>query len=152
MAYTVAPRSRACDADSRTSIPAPSPSTNPSLALSNGRDARSGSSLRVDIARMTANAPMFSGMMAASVPPVRTTSAPPGGTLFGGGRPAQYGHRADVQRHDGRLSAAGQDHVGPARADHVDGVPDRLRPGGAGAHQGMRGRVGAELHADPAGL
>ena len=45
--------------------------------MSNGRDARSGSSLRVDIARMTANAPIFSGMMAASVPPARTTSARP---------------------------------------------------------------------------
>src|SRR5579875_2191971 len=58
-------------------MPAPSPRTNPSLALSNGRDARSGSSLRVDMARMTANAPMFSGMMAASVPPASTTSARP---------------------------------------------------------------------------
>ena len=58
-------------------MPAPSPSTNPSLALSNGRDARSGSSFLVDMARITAKDPMFSGMMAASVPPASTTSARP---------------------------------------------------------------------------
>ena len=52
-------------------MPAPSPSTNPSLPRSKGRDARSGSSLRVDSARMAANAAMFSGMIAASVPPAR---------------------------------------------------------------------------------
>ena len=56
---------------------APSPSTNPSRPLSNGRDARSGSSLRMDSARIAANAAMFSGRMAASVPPARTTSARP---------------------------------------------------------------------------
>src|ERR1700691_1013739 len=77
MAYTVASRCRACDSDSSTSTPAPSPSTNPSLALSHGRDARSGSSLRVDIAPITANEPMFSGMIAASVPQASTTSARP---------------------------------------------------------------------------
>jgi hypothetical protein len=44
---------------------------------SNGRDARCGSSLRVDIARMTANAPMFSAMIAASVPPASTMSHRP---------------------------------------------------------------------------
>ena len=58
-------------------MPAPSPSTKPSLALSNGRDARSGSSFRVDMARITAKAAMFSGMIAASVPPASTTSARP---------------------------------------------------------------------------
>ena len=57
--------------------PAPSPSTNPSRPLSNGRDARSGSSLRVDMARMTANAPMFRAMIAASAPPAMTMSARP---------------------------------------------------------------------------
>ena len=45
--------------------------------MSNGRDARSGSSLRVDIARIAANAPMFRAMIAASVPPATTTSARP---------------------------------------------------------------------------
>jgi hypothetical protein len=45
--------------------------------LSNGRDARSGSSFLVDMARITAKAPMFSGIMAASVPPATTTSARP---------------------------------------------------------------------------
>ena len=63
--------------DSSTTIPAPSPSTKPSRPLSNGREARSGSSLRSDSARMAANAPMFSSMIAASVPPASTTSARP---------------------------------------------------------------------------
>ena len=58
-------------------MPAPSPSTKPSLPRSNGRDARSGSSLRSDSARMAANAPMFSSMIAASVPPAMTMSARP---------------------------------------------------------------------------
>jgi len=38
-AIGVAPRSRACASDSRTTTPAPSPRTNPSRVLSNGRDA-----------------------------------------------------------------------------------------------------------------
>ena len=58
-------------------MPAPSPSTNPSRPLSNGREARSGSSLRVDMARITAKAPMLRAMMAASDPPATTTSARP---------------------------------------------------------------------------
>ena len=58
-------------------MPAPSPSTNPSRPLSNGRDARSGSSFLVDSARIAANAPRFSWRMAASVPPASTTSARP---------------------------------------------------------------------------
>ncbi len=76
-AWTVAPRRAACSADSSTTMPAPSPSTNPSRPLSNGRDARSGSSLRVDSARIAAKAAMFSWMIAASVPPASTTSARP---------------------------------------------------------------------------
>src|SRR6266542_1755999 len=47
-AYTLAPRARAWSARSSTTIPAPSPSTKPSRALSKGRDAFSGSLLRVD--------------------------------------------------------------------------------------------------------
>src|SRR5215218_8134992 len=54
---------------------APSPRTNPSRALSNGREARSGSSLRVDMARIAANPAIGSGCTQASVPPTRTTSA-----------------------------------------------------------------------------
>ena len=76
-AYGVRPRAAADEARSRTSTPAPSPSTNPSRPLSNGRDARSGSSLRVDIARICAKPAMFSGWMHASVPPTTTMSARP---------------------------------------------------------------------------
>ena len=57
--------------------PAPSPSTKPSRPLSNGREARSGSSFLVDIAPIRANAPTFNAMIAASVPPAITTSARP---------------------------------------------------------------------------
>src|SRR3954453_3734268 len=47
----------------------------PSRPLANGREARSGSSLRVLIARIAANPAIGSGWMQASVPPTRTTSA-----------------------------------------------------------------------------
>src|SRR3954453_4140833 len=70
-----APRALAASPRSSTIAAAPSPSTKPSRALSNGREARSGSSLRVDIARMAANPAMGSGCTQASVPPTRTTSA-----------------------------------------------------------------------------
>src|SRR4051812_17792248 len=76
-AYTVAPRAAAWSARSRTSAPAPSPMTNPSRPLSQGREAFSGSSLRVDIARMDAKPAIGSGWITASVPPATTTSARP---------------------------------------------------------------------------
>ena len=57
-------------------MPAPSPSTKPSRPLSKG-----GSALRLvvagDSARIAAKAPMFSCMIAASVPPASTMSARP---------------------------------------------------------------------------
>ncbi len=56
---------------------APSASTNPSRSASNGRDARDGSSLRVDSAFIAANAPTHSGVTAASAPPATITSASP---------------------------------------------------------------------------
>ena len=56
---------------------APSPSTKPSRPLSNGLEARCGSSFRADSARMAAKAAMFSGRIAASVPPAITMSARP---------------------------------------------------------------------------
>src|SRR5450759_1192208 len=49
-----APRARACSSDSRTTTPAPSPIMKPSRPLSNGREAPSGSSLRVERARIAA--------------------------------------------------------------------------------------------------
>ena len=51
--------------------------TNPSRSLSNGRLARSGSSLRVESARMAANPPTPIGVMAASDPPTIMASAAP---------------------------------------------------------------------------
>ena len=47
-------------------MPAPSPTTNPSRSASNGRLARSGSSLRVESAFIAANPPTPMGVMAAS--------------------------------------------------------------------------------------
>ena len=49
----------------------------PSRSLSNGRLARSGSSLRVDSARSAPNPPMPIGVIAASEPPAIITSAAP---------------------------------------------------------------------------
>ena len=56
-------------------MPAPSPTTNPSRCLSQGRLARCGSSFRCDSARMAANPPMPIGVMQASAPPQIITSA-----------------------------------------------------------------------------
>ena len=58
-------------------MPAPSPRTKPSRALSNGRDAAAGSSVRFDNARMAAKPAMGRGWIAASAPPATTTSASP---------------------------------------------------------------------------
>src|SRR5947208_13545307 len=49
----------------------------PSRSLSNGRQALSGSSFRVDNARMAANPPTPIGVMAASEPPAIIASASP---------------------------------------------------------------------------
>jgi hypothetical protein len=49
--------------------------TKPSRSLSKGRLARSGSSLRVESARMAANPPTPIGVIAASEPPAIITSA-----------------------------------------------------------------------------
>src|SRR2546421_606177 len=140
MAYTVASRARACESDSSTSMPAPSPSTNPSLALSNGRDARSGSSFLVDMARITAKAPMFSGMIA---DPAGDAYAEPLGV---------YGGRARVGPclaggHQGKLLAA----VHPAglhATHHLDRVGGRLR--GESHRQRLRPRLAEGVHATAA--
>src|SRR6188768_3032704 len=58
-------------------MPEPSPITNPSRSLSKGRDARDGSSLRVDSARIAAKPPTPIGVIAASEPPAIMTSASP---------------------------------------------------------------------------
>ncbi len=58
-------------------MPAPSPTTKPSRSRSQGREARCGSSLRVESARMAANPPIPMGVMQASVPPQIMASASP---------------------------------------------------------------------------
>ena len=58
-------------------MPAPSPMTNPSRSLSNGREAFSGSSLRKLIARIEVKPAIPTGTTQASLPPVTMTSASP---------------------------------------------------------------------------
>ena len=67
----------ACSWDSSTTTPAPSPSTNPSRPLSQGRLAPSGSSLRVESARAEAKPPSPIGDVAISAPPAIITSTSP---------------------------------------------------------------------------
>ena len=57
-------------------MPAPSPITKPSRSLSNGREAFSGASLRVESARIEQKPPTPSGVIAASEPPVSRRLAP----------------------------------------------------------------------------
>ncbi len=76
-AYGVTPRARACTARSRTRQTAPSPNTNPSRSRSNGRLARSGSSLRRDSGPMLDRPASMTGAIPASEPPATTTSASP---------------------------------------------------------------------------
>src|SRR6188472_246519 len=72
-----APRAMADSRSSRMTTPEPSPMMNPSRSLSNGRLALSGSSLRVDMARIAANPPTLMGVIAASDPPAIIASASP---------------------------------------------------------------------------
>ncbi len=58
-------------------MPAPSPGTKPSRSRSKGREARSGSALRVESAFMALKPAMQEGEMTASVPPVIMASARP---------------------------------------------------------------------------
>ena len=73
----LAPRALACSSVSMTISAPASPNTNPSRFLSNGRDAPSGSSLRVDIARIIENAAIGSASMPPSTPPQTAMSASP---------------------------------------------------------------------------
>src|SRR5215208_7201816 len=70
-------RAFANSSSSSTSTPAPSPSTKPSRSRSKGRLDPSGSSLRVDSARMAAKPPIPIAQTAASEPPAIITSAAP---------------------------------------------------------------------------
>src|SRR6266403_1426208 len=72
-----ASRRCACSSDSSTRTPPPSPHTKPSRPASNGREAFSGSSLRVDIAFIEQKPAMVSGTTMASAPPAIITSASP---------------------------------------------------------------------------
>src|SRR3954463_12006407 len=99
-----APRAVARSYSSRISTPAPSPTMKPSRSLSNGRLARSGSSLRVDRARSAPKPPMPIGVIAASEPPAIITSGGP--RLM--------------------ISKAPAD-VGGATLDDLEGIADRVR-------------------------
>src|SRR5207302_404624 len=72
-----ASRRMAWSRDSSTTMPAPSPHTKPSRPASKGREAFSGSSLRVDIAFIEQKPAMVSGTMMASAPPAIMMSASP---------------------------------------------------------------------------
>src|SRR3546814_11945679 len=72
-----APRALARSYSSITRIPAPSPMTKPSRPSSHGRDAFSGSSLRVDRAFIAQKPPTDVGVVAYSAPPASINSAPP---------------------------------------------------------------------------
>src|SRR5205823_6001700 len=63
---------RAADASSSTSIPAPSPITNPSRRASNGRETLVGESACIELKQAKPNA-----VSAASEPPATTASASP---------------------------------------------------------------------------
>src|SRR5690606_40424470 len=76
-AYRLAPLRSACAADSNTNIAAPSPSTNPSLVRSNGRDACSGSSLRGLVALIASKHATVIGEIGASEAPATITSTAP---------------------------------------------------------------------------
>jgi len=71
-----APLACACSRLSKTTIPDPSPMTNPSLSLSNGIDALFGSSDPLKAVN-AANPPTATSDTAASVPPATITSASP---------------------------------------------------------------------------
>lgn len=68
-AWIVAPRDCALSRVSRTSTPAPSPITKPSLSASKGLLAEDGSSFRKDKAFALANPATPSGVILASAPP-----------------------------------------------------------------------------------
>src|SRR5580700_6839894 len=72
-----APLASACSRSSSTSTADPSAATKPSRSRSNGRDACSGSSLRVDSARAAANIAIPVDVIPASVPPASTATASP---------------------------------------------------------------------------
>ncbi len=72
-----APRASATSSASSTTIPQPSPNTNPSRPASNGRLAVSGLSLRNDTAFIEAKPAIVSGVTDDSVPPLIITSATP---------------------------------------------------------------------------
>src|SRR4249919_243185 len=72
-----APRALAYSYSSRIRMPAPSPSTKPSRSLSHGREARVGSSLRVDIAFIEQKPPTDVGEEPRSAPPAIISSASP---------------------------------------------------------------------------
>src|SRR5258706_2851973 len=72
-----APRRFACSSSSRMTMPEPSPRTNPSRSLSNGREAVAGSSLRSESALQEQKPPTPDRFTHASAPPAIMASASP---------------------------------------------------------------------------
>ena len=107
-------------------MPAPSPITKPSRSRSKGREARTGSSLRVDSARMAAKPPTPSGVMAASLPPAIMASASPALD-----EPERVPHRMRARRAGRARRRVGTLRTGPdrdpARRQVDDGGGDEER-------------------------
>ena len=115
-------------------MPAPSPSTNPSRSASNGREARSGSSLRCESVRACTNPATVMPVMQASAPPAITTSASPA---------AQQPHRPGQRLGPGRARRHRRVHArpclelqadprgGPVGHEHRDGERGDLAQAGA---------------------
>ena len=114
-------------------MPAPSPSTNPSRSASNGRDARSGSSLRCESVRACTNPATVMPVMQASAPPAITTSASPARSI----RTAQASASApDAHADTGectlalRLELQAHPRGGPVGHEHRDGERGDLAQAG----------------------
>ena len=126
-AWMVAPRARACSADSSTTTPAPSPNRNPSRSRSNGREACAGSSLRLDSAPMLASAAKATGSSGASEPPARTTSTSPRWIIR---RPSRNAMTELAQ-------AATWVMTGPVRPYSMDSWQAAIEPDSAGMANGL---------------
>ena len=129
-AIGVAPRSRAWASDSTTTTPPPSPRTNPSRVASNGRDAVSGESLRLDRAPMFGSAATPIGQTGASEPPVRTTSHSPDRMS----RSASWNAMTDVAQ------AATWVMTGPVSPYSIDSSAAPIEPDRAGMAKGDTNR------------
>src|SRR5215213_3232029 len=123
----VAPLAFACLYSSSTMTPAPSPNTNPSRSLSQGRDAVAGSSLREDRARAAAKPPTPRGDTVDSAPPAIITSASPYSII----RPASPMQCKPV------VQAVTMARFGPLRPYLIDRCPEIMLMIEAGTKNGL---------------